>query len=187
MHSLGTVVPTPGSTTLGFLGAHECRKFLKELWELPETKEFRLPVDTELYPSYKDIIQKPMDLKTIESKLDSNIYCSISEFVWDMRLIWRNAKNFNKPGSKIWKNAKLLAEICDKKFLKINTDSMDTSLPKTLSLKRSKIKRLLDIPTSPQVSLILRRKGSSVSPPKKRAKKTISLQDDHLTLNKDET
>ena len=93
---------------LGASSERECRALLKELWKLPESEEFRLPVDSKLYPSYLEIIQQPMDLKTIEKKLDSNSYCSVTGFIWDMRLLWQNAKQFNKPGSEIYKNAQKL-------------------------------------------------------------------------------
>lgn len=50
-------------------------------------------------PDYFDIIEKPMDLRTVESKVLTSQYTSMEDFVGDCNLIWSNAKTYNAPYS----------------------------------------------------------------------------------------
>ena len=51
------------------------------------------------YPDYYDIIQKPIDLKKIESRQ----YSSINELGRDLQLMFDNALLYNEPGSMIYR------------------------------------------------------------------------------------
>ncbi|PKY56667.1 Bromodomain-containing protein, partial [Rhizophagus irregularis] len=47
-------------------------------------------------------IKNPMDLFTINSKLENNQYRSTEEFEKDIRLIFRNCYTYNDVGSEIY-------------------------------------------------------------------------------------
>ena len=49
-------------------------------------------------------------------------YSSIFEFDKDMRLVWSNAKKFNKPGSNIYKSAEWLGRKWNQEFIKMKKD-----------------------------------------------------------------
>lgn len=51
------------------------------------------------YPDYYDIIQRPIDLKRIESRQ----YSSINELANDLQLLLDNACLYNEPGSIIYR------------------------------------------------------------------------------------
>ncbi|EEC49468.1 predicted protein, partial [Phaeodactylum tricornutum CCAP 1055/1] len=63
---------------------------------------FLEPVDRNDFPDYMEIIDTPMDLGTVRSKLLSRKYQSPEQFARDMRKIWNNCKIYNQHGSAIW-------------------------------------------------------------------------------------
>ena len=51
-------------------------------------------------PDYKEFIEQPMDLETVEKKLNARIhYLKKESFVRDIELIFENAKNYNKTNT----------------------------------------------------------------------------------------
>ncbi|OXU25338.1 hypothetical protein TSAR_015577 [Trichomalopsis sarcophagae] len=72
---------------------------------------FLLKPSKKLYPEYYEVIDQPIDLKTIAIKVQENVYNNIAEMERDLMLMCRNACNFNEPGSWIYKDAKLLKKI----------------------------------------------------------------------------
>ena len=56
---------------------------------------FTKPVDTEEVPDYNMIIQKPMDLETMMTKIDMHSYLCARDFLDDIDLICRNALEYN--------------------------------------------------------------------------------------------
>ena len=53
-------------------------------------------------PDYPDIITTPMDLGTIEKKLNAGKYPDAKAFADDVRLVWKNAMTYNRPNSGKW-------------------------------------------------------------------------------------
>ncbi len=49
-------------------------------------------------PNYHKIVKKPMDLETVERKLDTNQYEKARDFEDDVRQIFKNCYLFNQPG-----------------------------------------------------------------------------------------
>ena len=81
-----------------------CKNLLNEFKCHPETEPFHEPVDWKglNLPDYPLIITKPIDFGTISNRLDTNKYPSAQEFAYDMRLVFKNAKQYNTPGSNLW-------------------------------------------------------------------------------------
>ncbi|XP_063981856.1 protein polybromo-1 isoform X1 [Diachasmimorpha longicaudata] len=72
---------------------------------------FQLKPSKKLYPEYYEIIDNPIDLKTIARKIQEGMYTCLSEMERDLLLMCRNACQFNEPGSQIYKDAKLFKKI----------------------------------------------------------------------------
>ena len=65
------------------------------------------------------MIEKPIDLKTIATKVQSNEYTNLNQMEKDLMLMFKNATSFNEPGSKIYKDAKTLKKIVSSKKIEI--------------------------------------------------------------------
>lgn len=88
----------------------KCLEVLKGLQNHNHGWVFNCPVDpVELgLPDYFDIIKHPMDLGTIQKKLDAGAYHSIEDFSADARLTFDNAMTYNEEGSVVHDMAKEL-------------------------------------------------------------------------------
>ncbi|CAE7725458.1 ATAD2, partial [Symbiodinium sp. KB8] len=75
------------------------------------------PVDPELVPDYYEIIEHPMDLSTMRSKVDEGAYLCYADFAGDLDLILSNAKQYNSPrvarGRAIIQAAHSLRDVAD--------------------------------------------------------------------------
>jgi len=60
---------------------------------------FAYPVDDEVAPCYSAIITHPMDLSTIESRLERRLYSSVAEMQTDLRCMYSNACFYNDSNS----------------------------------------------------------------------------------------
>jgi E1A/CREB-binding protein len=91
----------------------KCMKVLRILRDHEHGWVFNCPVDpVELgLPDYFDIIKNPMDLGTINKKLDKGEYSSIEAFDKDVRLTFDNAMLYNEMNSPVHTMAKTLLEI----------------------------------------------------------------------------
>lgn len=63
------------------------------------------------YPEYYNVIDNPVDLKTIAQKIQGGEYMNLTELEKDLQLMVRNACHFNEPGSQIYKDAKTLKKV----------------------------------------------------------------------------
>lgn len=101
----------------------ECYQILKFFQQRPDADAFTEPVDWEAYGlmDYPEIITHPMDLGTIQTKLEDGKYGSPNDFSKDMRLVWKNAMTYNRPDSDIFETAEKLAKLFEKKIAKIKT------------------------------------------------------------------
>mmetsp|Transcript_490 Transcript_490/g.1240 ORF Transcript_490/g.1240 Transcript_490/m.1240 type:complete len:512 (+) Transcript_490:181-1716(+) len=100
------------------------------------THVFNMPVDPEKHgvPDYFAVIIHPMDLGTVESRLDKGMYSDTAEFVKDVRLVWSNAKTYNPPGTPVHNWAAKLEDIFERELRKAcNGPGANKGAPAVLS------------------------------------------------------
>jgi len=87
-------------------------KILQTLKSRQESIYFRAPVDPALdhAPDYHEIIALPMDLQTIEKKINKS-FGFYREFYNDLNLIWSNAELYNGADSQVTKYARTLDKL----------------------------------------------------------------------------
>ncbi|KAM6968046.1 ATPase family AAA domain-containing protein 2 [Aplochiton taeniatus] len=77
----------------------ELRLFLRNVTErLCQDKRFKAftkPVDLAEVPDYGEVIQQPMDLSTVLSRIDLHKYTTVKEFLHNVDLVWQNALEYN--------------------------------------------------------------------------------------------
>lgn len=56
---------------------------------------FEKPVSLEAYPDYMQYVQHPMDLQTIERKVNSDSYETPEDFEYDCTLVFKNCEAYN--------------------------------------------------------------------------------------------
>ncbi|RDX76870.1 Transcription factor GTE12, partial [Mucuna pruriens] len=99
-------------------GSQQCVTILKSLISHPYGWVFSKPVDPVALniPDYFSIISHPMDLGTIKSNLEKNVYFGIEEFAADVRLTFSNAMTYNPPSNDVHLMARELGKIFDRKW-----------------------------------------------------------------------
>ncbi|KAF7731978.1 hypothetical protein EC973_007083 [Apophysomyces ossiformis] len=97
-----------------------CTDTLKALMRHRAAGAFQVPVDPVAYniPDYFDIIKNPMDLSTIKSKLEDNLYDSIDAFAADVRLMFDNCHLYNNAGDPVCLDANKLEEAFNRRMKK---------------------------------------------------------------------
>lgn len=81
------------------------RPLLNELQAHPAAWPFLRPVDGDEVPSYYTVISSPMDLSSMEARLEADQYQSLPDFIADFNLIIHNCRVFNDPDTSYCKNA----------------------------------------------------------------------------------
>ncbi|TRY65039.1 hypothetical protein DNTS_018546, partial [Danionella cerebrum] len=104
------------------------------------------------YPDYYQIIQDPMDLRTIENNIRTERYNNDEALIEDMKLMFRNARHYNEEGSQVYNDANILEKIIVDKHKELGPPPEDDDVG------------------SPKLKL--RRSGVAVSPKKGRAQAT---------------
>jgi len=74
-------------------------RLLRDLKGHSSAWPFMQPVSAEDVPDYYEVIKNPMDLRTMEHKLDNNQYRSVDDFVEDAMLIVKNCRSYNPEGT----------------------------------------------------------------------------------------
>ncbi|KAJ1414186.1 hypothetical protein SESBI_19036 [Sesbania bispinosa] len=99
-------------------GSLQCATILKSLMSHSYSWVFSQPVDPVALniPDYFTIISQPMDLGTIKSKLEKNVYSGKEEFAADVKLTFSNAMTYNPPGNDVHLMAKELKKIFERKW-----------------------------------------------------------------------
>ena len=80
---------------------------------------FQNPVNTEENPDYLRVINyHPMDISTIEKKLNSLEYSLVQDVINDIKLIWYNCRIYNYESSDIYQFSDYLEKLSDKELEK---------------------------------------------------------------------
>lgn len=96
----------------------KCGSILRVLMTHKDGWGFLEPVDPVALniPDYFKIITKPMDLGTVKSKLEGNVYFSVEEFAADVRLTFANCMRYNPPYNGFHAMAKELDSLFNKRW-----------------------------------------------------------------------
>ncbi|KAJ9245567.1 hypothetical protein DTO169E5_872 [Paecilomyces variotii] len=74
---------------------NELRRFLNQIQNHKQAWPFLNPVNRDEVPDYYDVITSPMDLSTMEEKLENDAYTAPKELVRDLQLIFSNCRQYN--------------------------------------------------------------------------------------------
>ncbi|GAA6019847.1 hypothetical protein JCM10207_003720 [Rhodosporidiobolus poonsookiae] len=89
------------------------KKLLTLLVDHPSSWAFANPVNAEEVTDYYNVIKEPMDLATMETKLEANAYETLDQFLYDSKLIFNNCRQYNDNQSNYVKNANKLESYLD--------------------------------------------------------------------------
>lgn len=70
---------------------------------------FHNPIKASEAPDYRDIVKRPMDLKTIKARIKDGVISNSLEFQRDVYLMFANSMMYNRPDSDIYTMAE---EVC---------------------------------------------------------------------------
>lgn len=87
----------------------------------PLYPEFQLLPSRKLYPDYYSIIEQPIDLKAVASKIQQREYDSLDDMEHDLLLMVKNACTYNDPESQIYQDARALKDVFTAKKLELET------------------------------------------------------------------
>ncbi|KDQ63029.1 hypothetical protein JAAARDRAFT_29020 [Jaapia argillacea MUCL 33604] len=115
-------VPRAQSGGMSLNDLRASRNALKKLQTHKRAVLFLQPVDPvrDRAPNYFDVIKKPMDLSTINAKLEAGMYADRFAFEADFRLMINNAKTYNLTGTFAYNEAVALDGFFDKQWVRIN-------------------------------------------------------------------
>ena len=69
---------------------------------------FLIPVNRDDVTDYYEVIKEPMDLSTMESKLEADQYVTPEDFIYDAKLIFSNCRKYNSENTPYTKSANKL-------------------------------------------------------------------------------
>ncbi|GMM33418.1 histone acetyltransferase [Saccharomycopsis crataegensis] len=84
------------------------KQILLELHNFPSSWPFRTPVSKTDVPDYYVQIKEPMDLETIQNKIENDKYEKFEDYVHDVKLVCSNARIYNDKSTPYYKNANKL-------------------------------------------------------------------------------
>ncbi|XP_075969552.1 nucleosome-remodeling factor subunit NURF301 E(bx) isoform X2 [Anticarsia gemmatalis] len=81
------------------------KRLVKQIQLHKNAWPFMEPVDPREAPTYYKVIKEPMDLQSVERKVNEQIYSTLSEFIGDMTKIFDNCRYFNPKDSEFYRCA----------------------------------------------------------------------------------
>ncbi|XP_076346621.1 nucleosome-remodeling factor subunit NURF301 E(bx) isoform X2 [Tachypleus tridentatus] len=84
------------------------QKLFKSLQNHKNAWPFREPVNPKDVPDYYKVIKEPMDLKTIEKRIQDHQYEKLADFIGDMTKIFDNCRYYNPRNSPFYHCAEIL-------------------------------------------------------------------------------
>ncbi|RUP51965.1 LOW QUALITY PROTEIN: hypothetical protein BC936DRAFT_144128 [Jimgerdemannia flammicorona] len=111
----------------------KAQKILQKLIGSDAANIFLEPVDLEEHPRYLEVIEHPIDLRTISEKLESGKYGSFRDLEDDIRLMFENCYTFNAPltvGNEMGKRLEDLFDTITRELkLRTKKEALATQLP----------------------------------------------------------
>ncbi|KAL7271930.1 histone acetyltransferase [Rhizina undulata] len=92
---------------------------LNEMQNHQSAWPFQKPVNQDEVPDYYNVITEPMDLETMEKRLEEDAYGTPEEFIRDAKLIFNNCRKYNNESTSYWKNANKLEKFMNSKLKEI--------------------------------------------------------------------
>ncbi|XP_045626029.2 nucleosome-remodeling factor subunit NURF301 isoform X1 [Procambarus clarkii] len=89
----------PCQKTLSMKDYSELKKVTKSLIQHKNAWPFLEPVDPSEVPDYYKVVKEPMDLKTVESRVEEKSYQQLAQFIGDVMLVFDNCRLYNPPNS----------------------------------------------------------------------------------------
>ena len=83
---------------------------LKSMRTLKDAWPFMQPVDRAVVPDYYNVIREPMDLRTMEGKVNAHAYLTLEQFEYDVMLVVNNCRVYNDRNTTYHKCATALEE-----------------------------------------------------------------------------
>lgn len=74
---------------------NEMRRFLNSIQNHKQAWPFLAPVNKDEVPDYYDVIVSPMDLSTMEQRLEQEAYVEPKDLLDDLKLMFSNCRQFN--------------------------------------------------------------------------------------------
>lgn len=74
---------------------NELRRFLYQIQSHKQAWPFLNPVNRDDVPDYYNVITTPMDLSTVEDRLEHDYYLAPKDLVSDLKLIFNNCRQYN--------------------------------------------------------------------------------------------
>lgn len=106
-----------------------CENILSSLKAMPESWPFHQPVPVKIVPDYYDIIKDPMDLETLKTRCQEQMYQTRDNFAQDVHLLYSNSLAYNgaehtftKTANKMMTKFQGLLEENAEKFAQLETD-----------------------------------------------------------------
>lgn len=133
-----------GDTTITKVQHRFLVKAIQSLKRGHDARFYKEPVDPVKLniPTYFQVIQKPMDLGTIEQKLKSNAYQEPQNVVDDFNLMINNAQTFNGPDHIVSVEGQKLKSTFDKQMVNLpKADEVEEKKPKKFTPKTSAARR----------------------------------------------
>lgn len=91
------------------------QSILTELQSHNAAWPFLQPVNKNEVADYYEYIKEPMDLSTMETKLENNKYETFEEFIYDARLVFKNCRAYNGENTSYFKYANKLEKFFNNK------------------------------------------------------------------------
>ncbi|RPB25272.1 histone acetyltransferase GCN5 [Terfezia boudieri ATCC MYA-4762] len=97
----------------------QLQHLLNELQNHQSAWPFLQPVNPDEVQDYYNVILEPMDLSTMESRLETDHYATPEDFIRDAGLIFKNCKKYNNETTTYYKNAVKLEKFLNNKLREI--------------------------------------------------------------------
>jgi nickel-dependent lactate racemase len=75
---------------------------IAEMKDVDQRQLFLKPVTDDIAPGYSRVIRRPMCIKTMEEKVEKDVYKSVDDFRLDVKLMFKNCRDYNQGEGGQW-------------------------------------------------------------------------------------